>query len=79
MINKMNLRRKEKINKGDRLCRNKVSITGVEKSIRKIKLIRITDFLFKLKVQLLNKTNIIRSINGKIRLTKKIRDRPSYN
>ena len=48
IINKINLRREAKINKGDRVCKNKLNITGAEKFIRKkIKLIRITDLLFK--------------------------------
>ena len=56
------------MNKGDRVCRNKLSITGVEKFIRKIKLIRITDLLFEGRVERLNKTNIRR----KGMLTRKI-------
>ena len=53
---------------GDRFYRNKLSITGVEKFKRKIKLIRITNLLFEGRVQKLNKTNIRRSIHGKIKL-----------
>ena len=79
MINKINLKRKAKTNKGDRFCRNKLSITGVEKFIRKIKLDRITDLLFEGRVQKIKKTNIRRSIHGKIRLTKKIRVILSHN
>ena len=75
MINKINLRRKEKINKGDRVYRNKLSIIVVENFERKIKLIRITDLLFKGRVKRLNKTNIRR----KVRLTRKIRVRLSHN
>ena len=74
-MNKINLRRRAKINKGDRVCRNKLSITGVEKFIRKIKLIRITDLLFVGRVKKLNKTNIRR----KVRLTRKIRVIISHN
>ena len=79
IISKINLRRREKINKGDRICKKKLSITGVEKFIRKIKLIRITDLLFKGRVKRLNKTNIRRLIHGKIKLTKKIRVILSHN
>ena len=70
MINKINLRRKEKINKGYRVYRNTLNITGVEKFIRKIKLIRNTDFLFKGRVKRLKKTNIRRKVmlNRKIRV-----------
>ena len=57
------------------VCRNKLNITGVEKFIRKIKLIRITDLLFKGRFKRLNKTNIRR----KVRLTRKIRVRLSHN
>ena len=35
IISKINLRRRAKINKGDRVCRNKLNITGAEKFIRK--------------------------------------------
>ena len=46
-ISNINLRMKANINRGDRVSRNKLSITRVEKFIRKIKLIRITDLLIK--------------------------------
>ena len=62
IISNINLRRRAKIHKGDRVRRNKLSITGVEKFIRKIKLIRITDLLFKGSVKRLNKTNIKRKV-----------------
>ena len=68
IINKINLRRRAKINKGDRVYRKKLSIVGVEKFIRKIKLTRITDLLFKGRVQRVNKINIRRSINRNIGL-----------
>ena len=70
IINKINLRRRAKINKGYRVCRNKFNIIGVKKIIRKIKLIRITDFMFKGRVERLNNTNIRRKsfLLGKSRL-----------
>ena len=61
-MSKINLRRRAKIDKGDRVCRNKLSITGVEKFIRKIKLSRITNLLFKGRVKRLNNTNTIRKV-----------------
>ena len=78
-ISKINLRRKSKINKGDRVCMDKISITGVEKSIRKIKLVRIADLLLDGRVQRLNKTNIKRPIHGNIKITKKTRVKLSHN
>ena len=78
-IGKINLRRKEKINKAGRVYKNKLNIRGVEKFIRKIKLIRITDLIFKGRVKGLNNTNIRRSINGNMRLIKKIRVILSHN
>ena len=35
IISKINFRMKAKINKGDRVCRNKLNITGAEKFIKK--------------------------------------------
>ena len=75
IISKINLRRRAKIDKGDRVCRNKLNIIGVEKFIRKIKLIRITDLLFKGGVKRFNKTNIKR----KVKITRQIRVRLSHN
>ena len=79
IFSKINLRRREKINKGYRVCRNKFSIMGVEKFIRKIKPIKITNLLFTGRVQRLKNTNIRRSIHEKIGLTRKIRVRISHN
>ena len=79
IISKISLRRREKINKGHIVCRNKLSVIGVEKFIRKIKLIRIIDLLIKGKVRRLNKTNRMRSINRKIKLIKQFRARLKHN
>ena len=63
------------MNKGYRVYRNKLSITGVEKFIRKIKLIKITNLLLKGRFKRLNKTNIRR----KVMITRKIKVRLRHN
>ena len=64
---------------GDRVYKNKLSVTRVEKYSRRIKLIRITDLLHDGRVQRINNANIGGSINRNIILKRKFMVGSNHN